>query len=81
MLVYWLGGGVNDLISVAQWSVNSHHCNLAVYSYIHILSIDAHTHTHTHTQMQMHNQTRSPTQACMHTCKSVCTNLHAHTAV
>lgn len=43
MLVYSLGGGVNGLITIVQWSVKSHHSNLAVYSYIHILSIDAGT--------------------------------------
>ena len=65
MLVYWLGGGLNDLITAVQWSVKSDHDNSDIYSYVHILCIDAHTHTHTHTHTQTQMCTQLPAQVCM----------------
>lgn len=40
-----VGWGVNGLITFVQWSVKSHQRSSAVYSYMHILSIDAHTYS------------------------------------
>lgn len=70
MLVYWLGGGVNNLITAVQWSVKSH-------AYGRILSIDAHGRTHTDTHK--YAPTNTFTFLGVYVYKCVCTSLCTHT--
>lgn len=70
MLVYSLGGGVNGLITIVQWSVKSHHSNLAFYSYIFLALM------HAHKNANLHLQTYLPAPVCRHGYKITCEQTH-----